>query len=819
MAAKSISNNELTENADGRDITVAEQTLQAYCVKCKTKRDMGSPQPVYTKTGVPGSRDQCPVCGTTLFRMGNTEAHADLPKPDKIEKPVRKAKPKSKKAGKKRKRSPLKNVGKLVIVESPAKARSIGGFLGKGYTVMSSKGHVRDLPSYSLAVDVENEFEPTYRVLKDKRDVVSDLQDAADGADEIYLATDPDREGEAIAWHLVAAAKMPSSLVKRVVFHEITDSAIADAFSHPRDINMDLVNAQQARRIIDRLVGYKVSGLLRKKARKGLTAGRVQSIALRFVVEREKEIQAFVPVEYWTIDALLGKQHLNGGASDFEAGLVKIDGKTLARGSKELQNSNAIAFNQEAEVLPHLETLKHCQFVTSAIKRGSRQKSPSAPFTTSTLQQSASNRLGLSTRNTMRIAQQLYEGIDIGAGNAVGLITYMRTDSLTVSNQAVNEARTYVQQSFGKSFVPSSPRKYKTKAKGAQEAHEAIRPTSVSRTPEVMKAKLDNNQFRLYKLIWERFVASQMANAVYDTLRLEISAGLTKDNLPYQFRASGSTLKFAGFLAIDDQFRAVENSAADDEGKVFPALDKDEKLDLRRLLPDQHFTQPPPRYTEATLVRTLEEFGIGRPSTYAPTVSLIQSPERNYVTREGRQLIPTETGCKISDLLAQYFDVEMDYAFTAKMEDQLDDVSNGKAEWRPMLGDFYKPFEERLTKAHENMPKQDMAERVGRNCPDCETGELVIKYSRFGKFIGCSNFPECRRTERYLERTGLLCPECGDGHQGELVERRTKKGRGRVFYGCSRFPECEYSAWSLPKNLPKVPMPAVDGELSKRPAS
>ena len=822
MAAKSIFSGAAIAMREKDMSQEKAPKLQAHCFKCKAKRDLLDATAIYTKTARPGARGQCAECGSALFRMGRLPAHEDLPKPEAIAaaakpkpKPKRKtkakskAKPKARKSSKSTRRTRRKNVGKLVIVESPAKARSIGGFLGEGYTVMSSKGHVRDLPSYPLAVDVKNDFEPTYRVLKDKRDVVSDLKDAAFSADDIYLATDPDREGEAIAWHLIKAADMPDASVKRVVFHEITEGAVAEAFANPRGINMDLVNAQQARRIIDRLVGYKVTELLRRKARRGLTAGRVQSIALRLVVEREKAIQAFTPVEYWTIDAQLGKRGSNGAVGDFKAGLVKIEGATIARSSKDLDKAKTIAFHQRADIEGHLEVLQRSQFIADAIKKGTRRKSPSPPFTTSTLQQAASNRLGYSTRNTMRIAQQLYEGINIDAGKSVGLITYMRTDSVNVSNQAIGDARDYVSKTLGADYVPGKPRRFRQKAKGAQEAHEAIRPTGAARSPEQMQRFLNRDQLRLYRLIWERFLASQMSNAVYDTIRLDIRAGLAADDMPYLFRASGSTLKFAGFLAIHGQ------ASEDDEGKVFPELERDDQLALRRLLPDQHFTQPPPRYTEASLVRALEENGIGRPSTYAPTVTLIQSPERNYIERDGRQLVPTQTGCTVSDLLSQYFDVEMDYAFTAQMEDQLDDVSSGRRAWRPMLGEFYTPFEQRLLIARENMPKQDMAERVGRKCPSCESGDLIIRYGRWGKFIGCSAFPDCRHTEPLLEKTGRLCPQCGETERGELVARRTKKGRR--FYGCIRFPDCDYSAWKLPRNLPKAqPAEMAVGEAAER---
>lgn len=779
------------------------QSFQAYCVKCRTKRDLRDPEAVYTRTGTPGSKGSCPVCGTTLFRMGQTEAHAHVPKPEKLDKPARKAKPKSRKSSKSRKKSSRNRIGKLVIVESPAKARSIGGFLGKGYTVMSSKGHVRDLLKSQLSVEIENEFEPKYRVPNDKRDVVKELKQAAKNAEEIFLATDPDREGEAIAWHLVAAADMPSSGVKRVVFHEITDSAVAEAFAHPRDINMDLVNAQQARRILDRLVGYNITELLWDKVRNRLSAGRVQSIALRLVVEREKEIQAFVATEYWTVDALLSKRSPNGNQDGFEARLLKVDGEDPV-------------LDSEDAVRPHLEVLENSLYRVEDVKRGTRQRKPYAPFTTSTLQQEASRRLNYSARRTMQLAQQLYEGIAIGQGSPVGLITYMRTDSVQVSQQAQSEARNYIQKNFGKNYTPKQARKYKTRSRGAQEAHEAVRPTSVARTPAEMRAHLGKDQFRMYKLIWDRFVASQMSNAVYNTIRLDIKAGLEADNLRYLFRASGRTLKFAGFLALHNDTRDDESRSAGSERQAFPELQKNEWLDLRRLSPEQHFTQPPPRYTEATLIQKLEEYGIGRPSTYAPTVTIIQS--RDYVNKEEKRLVPTETGTVVSDLLSEYFSEEMDYSFTAKMEDHLDDISEGKSDWRPMLGDFYVPFEQRLVKARANMPKQIQQELVGRNCPKCQSGDLLIKYGRWGKFIGCSNYPECRHTEQFLERTGLLCPECGIAQGGELVERRAKKGRRRLFYGCSRFPDCEYSTWNLPKNLDKAPTGAAEPGQRERSA-
>ncbi|MCY4463984.1 MAG: type I DNA topoisomerase [Chloroflexi bacterium] len=777
-----------------------KQAIEVHCLTCKTKRIMQNPKAVYSEAGVAGTRGQCAECGKGLYRRGTTPAHDGIPKPQVVAKPKRKKAPKksrsksravSKSRSNGKRAAKAKHVGKLVIVESPAKARTIGGFLGKGYTVLSSVGHVRDLLKSRLSVDIENDFEPEYRVPNEKRATVKELKAAVAGAEEIYLATDPDREGEAIAWHLVAAAEMPEAKVKRVVFHEITDSAVAAAFSNPRDINMDLVDAQQARRILDRLVGYQVSPLLWKKVRSGLSAGRVQSIALRLVVERENAIKSFVPVEHWTIDALLAKGQDQANAP-FKARLTKIGDSSVSFDAK---SGDPPALDTEATVLPHVDMLRNSLFQVAAVKRGTRQSRPAAPFTTSTLQQAASSRRSMSASRTMRLAQQLYEGIDIGTGKTIGLITYMRTDSVQVSQDSQHEARRYIADKFGSSFVPKSPPKYKTRAKGAQEAHEAIRPTSVKRTPESLSGHLDKAQLAIYRLIWQRFVASQMAPAVYDTLRIEIAAGLTPEDMPYLLRASGSKLKFSGHLAVSG---AVKASAEPEQD--FPDLQTGEMLERRQILPEQHFTQPPPRYTEATLIRQLEDKGIGRPSTYAPTVSVIQA--RDYVTQEQRRLKPTKTGFVVCELLSEFFAAEMDYTFTARMEDQLDAVSNGKLPWRPMLGEFYAPFEQRLQYAEQNMPQRDVAEKVGRGCPSCEEGDLLVKHSRYGKFIGCSRYPECKHTERYLDRTGHLCPTCGDEQRGEVVRKRTRKGR--TFYGCSRYPDCDYTTWRLPRNLNTV---------------
>ncbi len=760
------------------------EPLQAYCVSCKTKREIADPQAEYTRTGTPGTRGKCSVCGQTLFRMGATPAHENLPKPEKVEKPKRTKKKTAKKTTTKPRR---KKVGKLVIVESPAKARTVGNFLGKGYTVKASKGHVRDLLVSQLSVDVENDFEPKYRVMNNKRDVVKDLKADVANAEEIYLATDPDREGEAIAWHLIAATQAEEAKIQRVVFHEITDSAVEAAFAHPRLINMEVVDAYQARRVLDRLVGYNITELLWQKVRNQLTAGRVQSIAVRMVVDREREIENFTPEEYWTLDAELQQQVANGTKpGKFVARLVKING-------------DDVAFGSQADVQPHLDVLGNSQFQIADVKRGTRQRRPSAPFTTSTLQQEASRRFGFNARRTMSIAQQLYEGISLTNEGTVGLITYMRTDSTSISKQAQTDARSYIVGRYGKDYVPNKPPVYRTRAKSAQEAHEAIRPTGVQRAPATIKSALNRDQLRLYELIWERFVASQMSNAVYNTIRVEIAAGPQADDQPYLFRTAGSTIKFPGFLALYEDTRDEDLAQDDDEGRILPELTKNELLDLLRLLPEQHFTQPPPRYTEASLVRALEEQGIGRPSTYAPTVAAIQN--REYIDKQDKRLIPTEIGKTVNDLLIEFFPNVMDYQFTAHMEEELDDIAEGKREWRPMLNEFYKPFEQQLSNARKNMPQITQEERIGRDCPECGTHDsLVIRYGRFGKFIGCANYPECRYTEPWLELLGIACPICGEEHGGELVERKSR--RGRTFYGCARYPDCDFTSWKRPLPVP-----------------
>jgi DNA topoisomerase-1 len=756
--------------------------LEGYCFKCKEKRVMLDPKAEWSAGGSPGTRGTCPVCGGTIYRMGSTPAHEDLPKPEVTSKPRKSAKKKAK--GGKKKAKSVRRAGTLVIVESPAKARTIGRYLGKGYTVKSSVGHVRDLLRSRLSVDVENNFEPEYRVPNDKRKLVKELQEAGARANEIFLATDPDREGEAIAWHVREAAEMDPERTKRVVFHEITKPAIEAAFEHPREIDMDRVDAQQARRILDRLVGYNLSPLLWRKVRGRLSAGRVQSVAVRLVVEREREIQAFEAVEYWSIGAQLS-QHLHRQTEPrpyFVSKLHKLQGEDPVLGS-------------EAEVLPHLAALEKASWDVGAVKIGKRTRRPAAPFTTSTLQQEASRKLSFGASKTMRVAQQLYEGVDIDAGEGVGLITYMRTDSVSVSKEAQQEAKRFVEEHYGAEYAPPEAPVYRTKAKAAQEAHEAVRPTSVYRSPKKMKKFLKRDQYRLYQLIWERFVASQMENALYDTVSADIWAGdvaVAVEERPYLFRSSGSTLRFAGFLMLYEETRPEDKPDDEDAEHPVPSdLQENENLDLVMLLPDQHFTQPPPRFSEATLVKQMEEEGIGRPSTYASIISTIQN--RGYVTVENRRLIPTETGEIVNDLLVEHFPNILSVDFTARMEEDLDEIADGK-DWVPVIQTFYDQFEVNLEEADSSIPKLDVQkeqEPVGRDCPECGN-PLVYREGRYGRFIGCSTFPKCRYTEQILNLVGVQCAFGG----GEMVERRTKKGR--TWYSCSKYPECQWTSWKKP---------------------
>jgi DNA topoisomerase-1 len=729
---------------------------------------MSDPKPTFTKTGTPATEGICPVCGTGLYRMGKTDAHEGLEPPERASRPKRRSK---------------KRKGKLVIVESPAKARTVGRFLGRDYNVMASIGHVRDLLRSKLSVDVENEFQPRYRVPNEKREVVSKLKKAASKAEEVYIATDPDREGEAIAWHLLEAAEIEDERLRRVVFHEITAPAIKQAFSNPRGIAMDRVDAQQARRILDRLVGYKLSPLLWQKVRSRLSAGRVQSVALRLVVEREREIRDFVPEEYWSLDASF--LHPKKPPA-FRALLAKIDGKDPELGSK-------------AEVDHVISALERSESHVKSVRRGTRTRRPSPPFTTSTLQQAASRRFGFTARKTMAIAQQLYEGIDLGRGERTGLITYMRTDSTQVSDQAVAEARREIEKQYGANYLPDKPPRYRTKSKLAQEAHEAIRPTSSERSPDAIRGDLSKDQYRLYTLIWQRFIASQMKPAKYDTLTIEVEG--SSDDRTYLFRATASSLRFPGYLAVYRGDETANGETSPDAGSErraeldqLPDLERGDVLELQEFFPEQHFTQAPARFSDATLVRELEEHGVGRPSTYAPIISTLR--RRGYVVREKRRLAPTEIGEVVNDLLVAHFPNIVDTGFTARMEQELDEVAGGEREWVEVVREFYEPFEKQLEQAERRMPEvKPEPKELGRDCPECGN-PLIIRHGRYGKFIGCSNFPECRYTEPLLEKVGVKCPEDG----GDIVERRTRKGR--VFYGCSNYPECEFTSWKRPLTQP-----------------
>jgi DNA topoisomerase-1 len=753
--------------------------VEAYCVKCKEKREILQPEATFTASGSPGTRGICSVCGTKVFRMGRTEQHEGLTPPPSSERRSRKRGTRGKK----------KQNDKLVIVESPAKARTVSRYLGKDFAVKASIGHVRDLLRSQLSVDVENNFRPKYRVPNEKREVVKELKKDVANSKEVFLATDPDREGEAIAWHLLEAAEIDPNQAKRVVFHEITQDAIRDAFEKPRDINMCLVDAQQARRILDRLVGYNLSPLLWAKVKSRLSAGRVQSAALRMVVDREKEIRDFVPEEYWSVD---GEFIHHEKPPAFRARLVQING-------------DGLNISSENQVNQLIIELRKASYRIQSIKRGTRKRKPSAPFITSTLQQDASRSLKFSATRTMRIAQQLYEGIDLGADDPVGLITYMRTDSTHISEQAIAEAREVIQSQFGEAYLPQKPPTYRSRAKRAQEAHEAIRPTSARRKPEEIKSFLSKDQFLLYELIWKRFIASQMNPAIYNTLTIEIMG--TLDENRFLFRVSASQLKFAGFLEVYEENigEAAKSQASDDLEMTMaqlPNLVEDDIVDLVELYPEQHFTQPPARYSDATLIRALEDYGIGRPSTYAPILTTLQ--QRGYIDRQGRRIFPTEIGELVNDLIVDHFPEIVDLGFTAKMEDDLDQIAEGNRPWVDVVQAFYEPFEVELEKARENMPEvKAEPEMLDRNCP--ESGHpLVIRYGRYGKFIGCSDFPNCKYTEPWLEKIGVECPQC----EGQIVERKTRKGR--IFYGCSNYPECDFTSWKKPIS---TPCPACGGLL------
>ena len=649
----------------------------------------------------------------------------------------------------------------LVIVESPAKAATIGKFLGNNYKIEASMGHVRDMPKSQMGIDFEHDFEPKYITIRGKGELLGKLRKDAKAADKVYLATDPDREGEAISWHLLHALNLGEEKpISRITFNEITKTAVKKSITEARDIDMDLVDAQQARRVLDRVVGYTISDLLWKKVKKGLSGGRVQSVALRLICDREGEIREFIPEEYWTLGAKLK----DADGKVFEA-------KFYGKGETKTELAN------EAETNEVLDGLKGKDFAVTDVKTGSRQKKPVAPFTTSTMQQEASKHLNMATQKTMMIAQQLYEGVNVKGEGTVGLVSYIRTDSFRISDEAYEAAVAFIKETYGDAFVNPERIVYKSKGK-TQDAHEAIRPTNVSRTPESIKDSLSKDQYRLYKLIWERFVASQMSPAVYDTLSVKLSAG------DYTFRASGSRLRFSGFL------EAYSKGEEDDE-KVIPKLTQGDILQAEQLLPEQHFTQPPARYTDASLIKTLEEIGVGRPSTYAPTLTTIQA--RHYVTKEAKNLFPTELGEMVDEIMKTYFPDIVDIDFTANMEKRLDDVEMGKEEWKQIIRDFYPDFKKSVENAAEKLEKIEIKdEETDIICEKCGRN-MVIKYGRYGKFLACPGFPECQNAKPYFEEAGVNCPECG----GKVLIKKTKKGR--IYYGCEHNGDgCDFMSWNKP---------------------
>jgi len=654
--------------------------------------------------------------------------------------------------------------GNLVIVESPAKAKTIGKFLGKGYKITASMGHVRDLPKSQMGVDIENNFEPKYITIRGKGDLIAKLKKEAKNADKIYLATDPDREGEAISWHLANILNIDENDKCRITFNEITKNAVKNAIKSPRKIDLNLVDAQQARRVLDRIVGYKISPLLWKKVKKGLSAGRVQSVATRLISDREEEIENFVPEEYWTI----------------EAKLSQIKGKAAFNAKFYGNAQGKIELSDESTVNGIIGEIEGKKFVVTKVKKSEKKRTPAPPFITSTMQQEAARKLGFTTKKTMMVAQQLYEGVEIKGHGAMGLVTYIRTDSTRVSVEAQNEAREYIKEKYGDSFVPPEIRVYKNKS-ASQDAHESIRPTYVKFNPDEIKDSLTNEQYKLYKLIWERFVASQMSSAVYDTLSVDIAVG------DYVFKAAGSKVKFPGFMSVYIEGR-------DDDGESddvnIPALEEGEALDLKKLDPKQHFTQPPPRYTEATLVKTLEEKGIGRPSTYAPTITTILA--RGYVEKEKKFLYPTELGKIVTDIMKNNFKDIVDIQFTAQLENMLDEVEVGGKKWVEIMKEFYKDFSAVLSEAEESIGQVEIPVEVSDViCEKCGKN-MVVKMGRFGKFLACPGFPECWNSKPIVEEAGVNCPKCG----GKIVIRKTKKGR--KYFSCENREECGFMTWDKP---------------------
>lgn len=659
-------------------------------------------------------------------------------------------------------------MSKLVIVESPAKAKNIKGYLGKGYEVVASMGHVRDLPSARLSVDVEHDFAPKYAIIKGKEAFVKDLKKKADKSDYVYLATDPDREGEAISWHLANILELDLKDKNRVTFNEITKHGVTEGMENPRSIDIDLVDAQQARRILDRLIGYKLSPFISQKIRRGLSAGRVQSVALRLVVDREEEIRAFVPQEYWSIDAKFTNPP---SKKVFAAAIYGKDGKKIKINSKE-----------ESDKI--LSELDGAEYAVASVKKGTRKKSPTPPFITSTLQQEASRRLSFQARRTMKAAQELYEGLDVKGLGTVGLITYMRTDSLRISDEARAAGNQFILDNYGEKYLPKKPRFFKSKG-NVQDGHEAIRPSMPGVTPESVKGSLTNDQYKIYKLVWERFIASLMENCLQETVKVEIAAG------DYTFTASGYTVKFDGFTAL---YEESKDDASSDSSAPLPELKQGDALRLKSILGNQHFTQPPARYTEASLTKALEENGVGRPSTYVTITSTIVA--REYVKREGKQFVPTELGEAVTKLLEDRMPNIVDVKYTSKMEADLDKIDSGEKNYIDMIRHYYDEFEKPLEKAKIEMQgvkiklkeeeTDEVCEKCGRN--------MVVKVGRFGKFLACPGYPECKNTKPLILRTKAKCPECG----GDVIEKKTRKGA--AFYGCSNYPNCNFMTWDVPSD-------------------
>lgn len=660
----------------------------------------------------------------------------------------------------------------LVIVESPAKAKTIKKYLGKGYDVVASMGHVRDLPEKRLSVDIKNNFEPKYSIVKGKSTLVKELKEKAKKAEKILLATDPDREGEAISWHLAYILKLDLNDKNRITFNEITKTGVDAGIKDPRSVDIDLVNAQQARRVLDRLVGYKLSPFLSQKIHKGLSGGRVQSVALRIIVDREEEIRKFVPEEYWLIDAQFIPK---GSRKAFSAVFYgDLDGK--------------IKIEKEEQANKILADLESASYKISKLKKGKRKKSPAPPFITSTLQQEASRKLGFQAKRTMRAAQELYEGIEIENMGAVGLITYMRTDSLRVSEDAISAARNVILEKWGEKYMPKKARHFKTKS-NAQDGHEAIRPTMPELFPEKIKKSLSSDQFKVYKLIWERFMASQMSECIHSVTQADITS-VSENKKPYVFKASGYTVDFDGFTVLYTEGK----DSAEEKAKALPELSENMPLKLKSMDSNQHFTEPPPRYTEASLIKALEEDGIGRPSTYASIISTITS--REYVSKEGKALKPTELGEVITKLMKERFPKIVNLKFTAQMESDLDSIEEGKNDWKDTLSEFYGDFAKTLEKAKEEMKDVKITlkeDETGEICDKCGK-PMVVKYGRFGRFIACSGYPECKNIKKIVNEIGVKCPKCG----GEVIKRKSK--RGRFFFGCNNYPNCDFVSWDEPTN-------------------